>query len=133
MEEIRIERNLNPDIQKLREEVFVKEQQVPIELEIEQDEDEYLHCCIYLGGILISYARASEGHIGRVCVKRGYRHQGFGEKIMYIAEQQISSKEIQIHAQVQARGFYESLGYQVYGKEFMEAGIRHIAMRKIRE
>ncbi|MDE7161949.1 MAG: GNAT family N-acetyltransferase [Anaeroplasmataceae bacterium] len=132
MEEIRIERTLTPDIQSLREEVFVIEQNVPVELEIEQNEDEYIHCCIYKEQTLISYARVSKGHIGRVCVKKEYRHQGYGKKIMLLAEQQISSKEIQIHAQAQARGFYESVGYHAYGKEFLEAGILHIAMKKIR-
>ena len=132
MEKIKIENHLTEDIQALREEVFVEEQHVPVELEIEQDEDKYIHCCLYVNDILISYARAFEGHIGRVCIKKEYRNQGYGKKIMHIAEQQISSKEIRIHAQVHAKRFYENIGYQADGEEFLEAGIWHIAMKKIR-
>lgn len=132
MEQIKIIFSITKDIIDLREEVFVKEQCVPVELEIEENEEEYIHCCIYLDNKLIAYARAKDGHVGRVCVKKEYRHLGYGRRIMEIAEQQLSSKEIHIHAQVQAEKFYLSLGYETYGTPFMEAGIEHKYMKKVR-
>lgn len=132
MEQIKTISSITNDITDLRVEVFVKEQGIPMELEIENNENEYIHCCIYLGNKLIAYARAKDGHIGRVCVKKEYRHLGYGRKIVLYAEKQISSKEIHIHAQVQAERFYLSLGYEPYGNPFMEDGIEHRNMKKVR-
>ena len=132
MEQIKTSSSITNDIINLRVEVFVQEQGIPMELEIEKNEDEYIHCCIYLDNKLIAYARAKDGHIGRVCVKKEYRHLGYGRKIVLYAEKQISSKEIHIHAQVQAEKFYLSLGYKTYGEPFMEDGIEHKYMKKVR-
>ncbi len=127
--------DITRDIIELRTKVFIEEQGVPIEEEIEADEGRYLHCCIYQRLELIAYARVSLTNpigIGRVCVQRKYRNQGYGKKIMQYAELQIPmhSVEIQIHAQAHAQSFYEALGYIAYGQRFMEAGIEHIAMKK---
>ncbi|MDE5566052.1 MAG: GNAT family N-acetyltransferase [Anaeroplasmataceae bacterium] len=132
MEQIKTYSFLSDDMIHLRVEVFVEEQGIPMELEIEENEDKFIHCCIYDEDKLIAYARVKEGHIGRVCVKKKYRHLGYGRKIVLFAEKQISSKEIQIHAQVQAEQFYMSLGYKTYGEPFMEDGIEHKYMKKVR-
>ncbi|MDE6407492.1 MAG: GNAT family N-acetyltransferase [Anaeroplasmataceae bacterium] len=134
MEASRILYDINEDIKALRTEVFIKEQNVPKELEIEPDEDKYIHCCIYNDEILIAYARvylSTPAIIGRVCVKKNYRGLGYGRKVMQLAEKQISlHKEIVLHAQMHARGFYKSLGYEEVGQIFMEANIEHIQMNK---
>lgn len=128
-----------PDITKemidIRREVFIEEQGVPIELELESNEKDYIHCCLYVNSILVAYARVSKQapiFLGRVCVKKEYRHLGYGKKIMKYAENQISLSNIDIfiHAQLHAKAFYESLGYIPFGLSFMEAGIEHIAMKK---
>ncbi|MDE7105848.1 MAG: GNAT family N-acetyltransferase, partial [Anaeroplasmataceae bacterium] len=115
METNKILYDINEDIQSLRTEVFVEEQQVPVELEIEPDEDKYVHCCIYKDKILIAYARVKLSHpaiLGRVCVKKNYRGLGFGKKVMELAEEQIKGiNEIHLHAQLHAKKFYEVLGY----------------------
>ena len=38
--------------------------------------------------------------------------------------------EVELHAQVSARGFYERAGYTAVGEEYLEAGIRHVTMRR---
>lgn len=126
--------DINEDIKSLRTEVFIKEQNVPIELEIEPDEDKYIHCCIYKDNLLIAYARVGVSYpavIGRVCIKKIYRGLGYGRKIMQLAENQIPiNTDIVLHAQLHAKEFYASLGYKEVGQPFMEANIKHIEMKK---
>ena len=43
---------------------------------------------------------------------------------------QLGAKDIQLSAQVQARGFYEKLGYRAYGQEYLDEHCPHIAMEK---
>ena len=38
--------------------------------------------------------------------------------------------EVELHAQVSARGFYERAGYAAVGEEYEEAGIAHVTMRR---
>ena len=134
METSKILYDINDDIKKLRTEVFIIEQHVPVELEIEVDEDKYVHCCIYADNLLIAYARVKLSNpaiIGRVCVKKSYRGLGYGRKVMNLAESQISlNTEIVLHAQLHAQKFYHSLGYKEVGQIFMEANIGHIQMNK---
>ncbi|MDE7264575.1 MAG: GNAT family N-acetyltransferase [Anaeroplasmataceae bacterium] len=127
--------DVTKDIIDIRRMVFIEEQGVPIELELEAEEKNYIHCCLYIEDKLIAYARVSKQTpitIGRVCVKKEFRHLGYGNKIMRYAENQISisNTDIFIHAQLQAKKFYESLGYIPFGNQFMEAKIEHIVMKK---
>ncbi|MDE7094924.1 MAG: GNAT family N-acetyltransferase [Anaeroplasmataceae bacterium] len=134
METNKILYDINEDIKNLRTEVFIKEQHVPVELEIEPDEDRYIHCCIYKDENLIAYARvylSNPAIIGRVCVKKNYRNLGYGRKIMELAEGQLQGiNEVHLHAQMHAKEFYEKLGYTPFENIFLEAGIEHISMKK---
>ncbi|HRF70648.1 MAG TPA: GNAT family N-acetyltransferase [Candidatus Pelethenecus sp.] len=132
--------NINSEITELRQEVFVKEQNVPYELEIETDEEKYLHFCLFENHILIAYARGRiEGtvaRIGRVCVNKNYRRLGYGSKIMQYAEAELLPFNVQkysLNAQVTAVEFYKQFGYQVVGEGFLEAGILHYPMIKPRK
>lgn len=134
METSKVLYDINEDIKSIRTEVFIAEQNVPVELEIESDEDRYIHCCIYKDENLIAYARVKLSNpaiIGRVCVKKDYRNLGYGRKVMELAEGQIQGiNEVHLHAQLHAKGFYETLGYTPFGDIFLEAGIEHISMKK---
>lgn len=137
MESYKIYNEINKEIVELRSEVFILEQHVPIELELEANEGDYVHCCLYLDNQLIAYARvlnAATPIIGRVCVKKEYRGKGYGRQIMELAERQIFLKPatIIIHAQKSAQVFYEKLGYIPYGAYFIEANIPHIFMKKLK-
>ena len=128
----------------LRIEVFVKEQNVPIELEL--DEKDYSDNTIHIGYFdddkLIGIARLIELdkdviHIGRVVIDKKYRGKGIGRKLIIGCEsiaKQILKKEviIELSAQIQAEKFYESLGYnRINDKIYLDAGIEHVDMRKI--
>ena len=121
----------------LRIEVFVREQNVPVELELD-DKDHSMntvHIGYFNGDKLIGVARLI--HIGRVAIDREYRGRGIGHELIIGCEniaKQILKKEIiiELSAQIQAEKFYESLGYnRVNDKIYLDAGIKHVDMRKV--
>ena len=127
----------------LRIEVFVKEQKVPIELEL--DEKDHSKNTVHIGYFsddkLIGVARLIDMnkdviHIGRVAIDKEYRGQGIGHELLICCEniaQQILKRKIiiELSAQIQAEKFYESLGYnRVNDTIYLDAGIEHVDMRK---
>ena len=128
----------------LRIEVFVKEQNVPIELEL--DEKDHNKNTVHIGYFsddkLIGVARLIDMdkdviHIGRVVIDKEYRGKGIGRKLIVGCEttaKNILKREviIELSAQIQAEKFYESLGYnRVNDKIYLDAGIEHVDMRKV--
>ena len=72
--------------------------------------------------------------LGRLAVVKDYRNKNLGSAIMYEAEQyivKIVGKSIILHAQYQATGFYEKLGFVTFGDMDDEQGCPHVWMRKI--
>ncbi len=74
--------------------------------------------------------------IERVAVARDARGQGVGATLMrHVLAQLDALPGIEasiLHAQTQAKRFYERLGYVAEGGPFDEEGIRHVAMRRPR-
>ena len=127
----------------LRIEVFVKEQKVPIELELDDKDhsDNTVHIGYFHEDNLIGVARLIDMdkdviHIGRVVIDKEYRGQGIGRELIIgcenIAQQILKRKTIiELSAQIQAENFYKSLGYnRVNDKIYLDAGIEHVDMRK---
>ena len=128
----------------LRIEVFVKEQNVPIELELDDKDhsDNTVHIGYFHDDNLIGVARLIDMdkdviHIGRVVIDKEYRGQGIGRELIIgcenIAQQILKRKTIiELSAQIQAENFYKSLGYnRVNDKIYLDAGIEHVDMRKV--
>ena len=128
----------------LRIEVFVKEQKVPIELELDDKDhsDNTVHIGYFHEDNLIGVARLIDMdkdviHIGRVVIDKEYRGQGIGHELIIGCEniaQQILKRKIiiELSAQIQAENFYKSLGYnRVNDKIYLDAGIEHVYMRKV--
>ena len=128
----------------LRIEVFVKEQKVPMELELDEKDhsENTVHIGFFDNNKLIGVARLIDLdkdviHVGRVVIDKEYRGQGIGRKLIIGCEniaKQILKKEviIELSAQIQAEKFYESLGYnRISDKIYLDAGIEHVDMRKI--
>ena len=128
----------------LRIEVFVKEQKVPIELELDDKDhsDNTVHIGYFHEDNLIGVARLIDMdkdviHIGRVVIDKEYRGQGIGRELIIgcenIAQQILKRKTIiELSAQIQAENFYKSLGYnRVNDKIYLDAGIEHVDMRKV--
>ena len=134
--------DLESDIYKqalaIRREVFVDEQGVSLEEEIDDLEDQTNHIVLFRQEDPIAVARiydlgGSVYKVQRVATLKKYRGQGFGAKLMHEIELKISElggHQITLGGQNTALPFYEKLGYTVQGDEFMDAGIPHHTMVK---
>ncbi|PLS02900.1 GNAT family N-acetyltransferase [Neobacillus cucumis] len=122
----------------IRKIVFVKEQNVPIEEEIDQYEDEAVHFVMYgetHNPIAAGRFREVDGYgkVERICVAAEARKTGAGKKMMNAIENYAREKglhKLKLNAQTHAIPFYARLGYEVVSEEFLDAGIPHKTMVK---
>lgn len=122
----------------LRKEVFVKEQGVPLSLELDEHDATAIHFIANDGDQTIATARLrvfepNVGKVERVCVLNSYRGKRLGALIMEAVERyalEYDYKKLKLNAQSYAVPFYEKLSYIVTSPEFMDAGIPHRAMEK---
>ncbi|TMW72981.1 GNAT family N-acetyltransferase [Alteribacter natronophilus] len=129
------------DAFQVRRTVFVDEQHVPEEEEIDEFEEEAVHFVAYAdseGEKPVGAGRLrildDIGKVERICVLKEFRTQGVGDRIMQKIEEEAERhpiEELKLNAQVQAERFYKRLGYETISGEFFDAGIPHVAMRKI--
>ena len=116
------------DICKIRFEVFVDEQNVPEELEIDGLDDEAKHVLAYINNEAIGTGRIlNDGHIGRVSVLKRHRGLGIGKLMMqdliHWAEE-ANIEKLWLSSQWHAHGFYLDLGFDCEGDIYEEAGYR---------
>ena len=118
----------------IRYQVFVDEQKVPIELEIDDDDPLAAHVLCLVDGLPVGTGRILlDGHIGRLAVLQAHRKQGYGNKILDHLEliaQENELDEVFLNAQIAAIPFYEKRGYTIISEIFEDAGIPHQTMRK---
>ena len=122
---------------RLREEVFVIEQGIPLEIELDDHDDHALHVIAKDGRQVVGTARLvvneSSGKIGRMAVKQRYRRQQIGHALMKeiqcAAREQRLSRLI-LHAQEPAVNFFRRFGFQPEGDRFDEGGRPHRKMVK---
>ncbi len=124
------------EILKSRSEVFLMEQNI-VCLDADGKDYESLHCFFEDKNRIVAYLRAfSDGSdgvvIGRVLSLS--RKKGIGRKLMEESAEAIvkhfSAKKITVHAQKQAVGFYEKMGFIPVSSEHVIEGIPHITMEK---
>ncbi len=126
------EKELNKCFQ-IRTVVFVEEQNVPVDEEIDGLDGEADHYLLFLDNIATATARVRHldeiAKIERVAVLSGNRGLNIGRRLMeYIMADIRENSAIQVMklgAQIQVIKFYEKLGFTCYGDEFLDAGIRH--------
>lgn len=128
---------LGTDASRLRTEVFVQEQKVPQEMEWDDADASATHAVAYnrLGqavatGRLLRHA-PGVGRIGRMAASRVLRGAGLGKAVLLTlmaAARERGDRQVMLHAQRSAEGFYAGLGFSVQGEPFEEAGIAHIEM-----
>lgn len=121
----------------VRRKVFIDEQRVPEKLEIDEYDKTSEHVVIYQDGKPLATGRLvnidGEDLLGRIAVIKEYRGYGLGKVVVDSLTEKAEEKglkEIHLHAQLTARGFYEKLGFEAYGPIFDDAGIDHISMKK---
>jgi len=119
----------------IRIRVFVKEQRVPADIELDTDDQRAIHFLAIKSGKAVGTARVVMKHgnakIGRMAVLKSYRGKGVGAKLLKHAvstAQRLRARKIYLHAQVAVIGFYERLGFRAVGRVFDEAGIAHRKM-----
>jgi predicted GNAT family N-acyltransferase len=134
--------NTTQDIEacfRIREEVFIVEQRVPIDLERDEQDSEALHFIALADGQSVGTARVvlkdngTSAKIGRVAVYRSNRGFGIGKLLIAAIEAAPDLRRVHtflMDAQTDALQFYTRLGYEAYGEEFMDAGIPHRHMKK---
>ena len=123
------------DICAIRYEVFVDEQNVPEELEIDGLDGEAKHVLAFVDGLPIGTGRIlNDGHIGRVAVLKNYRGLGIGKIIMkelIKCAQDMSLEKVWLSSQWHAHSFYLDLDFVCVDEIYKEAGIDHIKMFKV--
>jgi len=124
------------EIKQIRTEVFVKEQNVPMDLDFDGLDSDCIHWLAYddenrpvgTGRLL------PDGHFGRMAVLKPKRKRGIGDAIMRAVIETAAAEqlpELFLHAQLTALPFYSGLGFMSYGEEFLDADMPHIAMKLV--
>ena len=128
--------------------VFVNEQKVPAELELDHHDPTATHVLVVVDGRpaatgrLVTEPPGFEGldatlgpvaHLGRIAVLASDRGSGLGVAVVRALEERALADGAcvaYLGAQVSAVGFYERLGYAAYGDVFDDAGIDHRHMTR---
>lgn len=125
---------LGQEALRIRLDVFVTEQRVPLEMEIDSMDPVSVHAlALRSHGTALGTGRLlPDGHIGRMAVMREARGRGVGAALLLRlmqAARQRGHQEVELFAQVHARRFYERFGFVAVGEPYDDAGIAHITMR----
>ncbi len=129
------------DVLSLRLSVFVDEMNVPVELEVDEFDEEAIHLRVQIDKKTVGTLRLVlvEEHVaesnvvklGRVAVHPDWRRKGIGKQMMQLAInycKALPCSRISLGSQTYITSFYESLGFATQGDVFDDAGIPHIAM-----
>ena len=126
------------DAYAIRRRVFIEEQHVPEEIELDEDDSRAFHALALIDGRAVGCGRFvahgdGEVKIGRMAVTANLRGDGIGrailEFLMNEARQRGFARAV-LHAQLSAEGFYLKQAFQPIGEVFEEAGIAHRKMEK---
>lgn len=123
----------------LRHEVFVVEQGVSPEEEVDDSDANAIHLVAVdadgrvRGTCRVLGAGGPVMRVGRLCVAREFRRSGIGAALLEAAEQEAraaGASQLAMNAQTSAASLYRALGYETCGEPFEEVGIEHVAMEK---
>lgn len=119
--------------ERVRFTVFVEEQKVPAEIELDEFDPASLHALAFGadGAVLGTGRLLPDGHIGRMAVLRETRGAGVGGALLSALMQAARSRgdrRVVLSAQTHAIPFYERFGFVAEGEEYDDAGIPHRRM-----
>jgi YbgC/YbaW family acyl-CoA thioester hydrolase len=129
---------LGADARRIRTDVFIEEQKIPVDMEWDEADEGAVHAVAYnrLGQPLATGRLIAAGNgiskIGRMAVHKVLRGAGVGEQVLRAlaaVAQQRGDSAITLHAQRTAEAFYARLGFRPDGVPFEEAGIPHVPMQ----
>jgi predicted GNAT family N-acyltransferase len=122
----------------LRYEVFVNEQEIDPELEWDAADETAVHAVVLnkLGQAVATgrllQPQSHVAQIGRMAVNKALRGGSLGRLVVSTLidkARQRGDREVLLHAQCSAEGFYRRLGFTSHGDIFLDADIEHIEMR----
>ncbi len=121
-----------PQLRCVREQVFIREQNVPVDLEWDSLDEGACHLLAMFENHPIACARiVGYKTIGRMAVLKQWRGMGLGTALLLeaikICKSQ-GSKTILLSAQTHAIGFYRQAGFKVVSDEYLDANIPHVDM-----
>ena len=122
----------------VRMRVFVVEQQIPVEEEMDDADAAATHAIALDQGRVVGtgriiYSDSGDAQIGRMAVDQEFRRRGVGGKILALLEEEARARgsvACTLHAQEYVKTFYAGSGYLEHGEVFLEVDIPHIEMRK---
>ncbi|MBF0779844.1 MULTISPECIES: GNAT family N-acetyltransferase [unclassified Granulicatella] len=122
----------------IREAVFIKEQHVHPDLEIDALEDKCHYVVVYdqhqaIGTARLYFKSETIGKVQRVAILASHRGKNIGHQLLREIERYASALQLTcltLGAQNHAIPFYEKLGYHIVGEEYEEANILHHDMEK---
>ena len=126
--------NGEPLLRAIREEVFIREQGVPAELEWDGLDQSSKHIlALSVNGEAIGCGRITpDGHIGRIAVLPGWRGKRIGSAILEALLDYAHSQDyqlVELSAQMQALPLYRRFDFTEVGEVFIDANIPHIKMQ----
>lgn len=114
--------------------VFVEEQGVPLDIELDAQDPRSIHVVAFEDEKPVATGRLlPDGHIGRMAVLKEWRRRGIGALMLQALVERAKERgyaEVALSAQVHAVPFYRAHGFVPEGDEYLEAGIRHQAMKR---
>ncbi len=124
------------DVWRLRQQVFVVEQECPYpDLDGRDLEERTRHVVLLEDGSVVGTLRVLDDgdwmRIGRVVVAPAARGRGLAARMMAEAVALCGDREVRLDAQVGLTRFYEGFGFAVAGPEFDEDGIMHVPMTRV--
>ncbi len=135
--EVKIFDTIPQDARYIRETVFIKEQ--GFEKEYDDVDAIAKHIVIYDNDEAVATCRVfwcqEEGshHVGRIAVLKEHRGKSLGRLIMLEAEKLVKAlggKTLRLGGQLRAAGFYDKIGYERCGEEYLDEGYPHIPFIK---
>jgi len=123
------------EARRIRALVFVREQGVPLALEMDDQDAHCDHALAYAadGSAVATGRLLPDGYIGRMAVLKQWRGQGVGALVLQALVEHARHRghaSVRLNAQTTAAGFYRRFGFAPVGPEFVEAGIAHVPMQR---
>jgi predicted GNAT family N-acyltransferase len=114
----------------IRKQVFIIGQNIPVEIELDDDKIDATYFLANLSGNPVGTARYRKTDFGikleRFAVLENARNFGVGKAlVLFIINYLKNEKMIYLNAQKSVIGFYEKLGFGPIGDQFYEASIPH--------
>lgn len=122
----------------VRRQVFVDEQGVSEDIELDGRDVEALHMVVVdrkrvIGTARVLFLANGQAKIERMAILKPFRGRGIGKKIISFLNRELRNRQVErvfLHAQCSVSAFYKLCGFDETGPTFWEAGIKHIKMQR---